>query len=76
MSGIRIAALRLGVVLTAGVVCGMPLLVDGKSSTDSGQQPQTAAVSEELLAAPSRENWEIREAAISLEVQGALRGRI
>lgn len=52
MSGIRIAALRLGVVLTAGVVCGMPLLVDGKSSTDSGQQPQTAAVSEELLAAP------------------------
>lgn len=52
MSGIRIAALRLGVVLTAGVVLGMPLLVDGKSSTDSGKQPQTAAVGEELSAAP------------------------
>lgn len=52
MSGIRIAALRLGVVLTAGVVCGMPLLADGKSSTDSGKQPQTAAVGEELSAAP------------------------
>mgnify|MGYP006980631967 FL=1 len=52
MSGIRIAALRLGVVLTAGVVCGMLLLADGKSSTDSGKQPQTAAVGEELSAAP------------------------
>ena len=52
MSGIRIAALRLGVVLTAGVVCGMPLLADGKSSTDSGQQSKTAAVCEELSAAP------------------------
>ena len=52
MSGIRIAALRLGVVLTAGVVCGMPLLADGKSSTDSGQQSKTAAVGEELSAAP------------------------
>mgnify|MGYP000775213083 FL=1 len=52
MSGIRIAALRLGVVLTAGVVCGMPLLADGKSSTDSGKQPQTAAVGEETSAAP------------------------
>ena len=30
----------------------MPLLVDGKSSTDSGKQPQTAAVGEELSAAP------------------------
>ena len=52
MSGIRIAALRLGVVLTAGAVFGMPLLADGKSSTDSGKQPQAAAVSEELSAAP------------------------
>lgn len=52
MSGIRIAALRLGVVLTAGAVCGMPLLADGKSSTDSGKQPQAAAVGEELSAAP------------------------
>ena len=52
MSGIRIAALRLGVVLTAGAVFGMPLLADGKSSTDSGKQPQAAAVREELSAAP------------------------
>lgn len=52
MSGIRIAALRLGVVLAAGAVCGTPLLADGKSSTDSGRQPQAAAVGEELSAAP------------------------
>ncbi len=52
MSGIRIAALRLGVVLAAGAVFGMPLLADGKSSTDSGRQPQAAAVGEELSAAP------------------------
>ena len=52
MSGIRIAALRLGVVLAAGAVCGTPLLADGKSSTDSGKQPQAAAVGEELSAAP------------------------
>ena len=30
----------------------MPLLADGKSNTDSGKQPQTAAVGEELSAAP------------------------
>ena len=30
----------------------MPLLADGKSSTDSGKQPQAAAVGEELSAAP------------------------
>ena len=40
MSGIRIAALRLGVVLAAGAVCGTPLLADGKSSTDSGSHRQ------------------------------------
>ena len=69
MSGIRIAALRLGVVLAAGAVCGTPLLADGKSSTDSGKVRN-------YRQHRSRESLEIREAAISLEVQGALRGRI
>ncbi len=52
MSGIRIAALGLGAVLTAGAVCGVPLLANGKSSAGSEKQPQAVAVSEEPLATP------------------------
>ncbi len=52
MSGIRIAALGLGAVLTVGTVCGVPLPVNGKSSTGSEKQPQAVAVSEESSETP------------------------
>ncbi len=52
MSGIRIAALGLGAVLTVGTVCGAPLPVNGKSSTGSEKQPQAVAVREESSETP------------------------
>ncbi len=51
MSGIRIAALGLGAVLTAEAVCGMPLQAAGKGSVKQTPVP-TATVSEEPLATP------------------------
>ena len=51
MSGIRIAALGLGAVLTAGAVCGMPLQAAGKGSAKQTPVP-TATVSEEPSATP------------------------
>lgn len=51
MSGIRIAALGLSAVLTAGAVGMMPMQADGKSSVQQTPVP-TAAVSEQEAATP------------------------
>ena len=51
MSGIRIVALGLGAVLTAGAVCGMPLQAAGKGSAKQTPVP-TATVREEPSATP------------------------